>query len=90
MDFTQTFYKIGHTGPKYLPHTFYDVLGLYLSDRNFIVKIKDEQSPLTPIRAGVPQGRMDEKNGPRTGVLQNMSKIVLSRPIWTYGMQLYS
>jgi hypothetical protein len=61
LDISQAFDKVWHTGLLYklkekLPYHFYTLLRSYLTNRSFMVKHEEEQTPLFPIQAGVPQG----------------------------------
>ena len=61
LDVSQAFDKVWHLGLLYklkmhLPHTFYEILKSYLSNRSFRIKFSDETSQLYKINAGVPQG----------------------------------
>lgn len=53
--------KVWHTGllykiKKYLPHTYFNILNLYLTDRCFEVKFNNVVPKLYPIKSGIPQG----------------------------------
>jgi hypothetical protein len=61
LDISQAFDKVWHTGILYklrwaLPLNHFLLLKSYLLNRHFIVKVGTEQSPLTSINAGIPQG----------------------------------
>lgn len=61
IDISQAFDKVWHEGllyklKLYLPHPYYEVLKSYLTERHFMIKLRNEYSPLAPIMAGVPQG----------------------------------
>lgn len=61
LDITQAFDKVWHTGLLYklkknLPPPIYVILKSYLQNRHFFVKVKEEQSNIHRIDAGVPQG----------------------------------
>lgn len=61
LDVSQAFDKVWHTGLLYkirkvLPLNYFLILKSYLSDRHFLVKVKDQCTNLYPINAGVPQG----------------------------------
>lgn len=60
LDVTQAFDKVWHPGllfkiKKHIP-LFLELLKSYLSERYFTVTHEEAESPLHPIRAGVPQG----------------------------------
>lgn len=61
LDISQAFDKVWHIGLLYklkthLPDTYYKIIASYLHDRHFLVKFHEEQTTLTPITSGVPQG----------------------------------
>lgn len=61
IDVRQAFDKVWHPGLLFklkqsLPHSYYNILKSYLSDRQFMLKLEDVQSDLFPIESGVPQG----------------------------------
>jgi hypothetical protein len=61
LDISQAFDKVWHTGLLYklrraLPLNYFLLLQSYILRRHFLVKVGTDQSPLTSINAGVPQG----------------------------------
>ncbi|CAH2103967.1 unnamed protein product [Euphydryas editha] len=61
LDVQQAFDKVWHRGLLFkikslLPHTFFELVKSYLSDRIFQVKEEEHTSQFYPIKAGVPQG----------------------------------
>ena len=61
LDVRQAFDKVWHNGLLYklkqtLPHTFYNILKSYLSDRFFQIKLENTHTELISIESGVPQG----------------------------------
>ena len=61
LDISQAFDKVWHTGllyklKQFLPHTYFNIIKSYLTDRYFLVKFQEEQTTLTSIASGVPQG----------------------------------
>lgn len=61
LDIQQAFDKVWHKGllskiKTYLPHTFYNLMKSYLSNRMFQVRESGDTSEINEISAGVPQG----------------------------------
>lgn len=61
LDISQAFDKVWHSGLLFkiksnLPPDYYMIIKSYIENRQFFVKIEDEQTKLRPINAGVPQG----------------------------------
>lgn len=61
LDISQAFDKVWHKGllykiKKMLPHSFYNILRSYVSNRFFQIKLKDALSGFHTVESGVPQG----------------------------------
>lgn len=61
LDVQQAFDRVWHKGllykiKKYLPHSYYQLMVSYLSNRMFQVKLREARSSLYSCKAGVPQG----------------------------------
>lgn len=61
LDISQAFDKVWHDGllfkiKSFLPHTYYNVIKSYLSQRYFRIKYQNSHSKLQSIGSGVPQG----------------------------------
>lgn len=61
LDISQAFDKVWHQGLLFklkqkLPDTYYLILKSFLSDRFFSIRENNTFSPISPIKAGVPQG----------------------------------
>lgn len=61
LDVSQAFDKVWHKGilfkiKKLLPHSHFQLLKSYLTNRHFLVKQGSEYTDLYPIQSGVPQG----------------------------------
>lgn len=61
LDISQAFDKVWHEGLLYklkltIPHTYFNIIKSYLTERHFRVKYQDVYTKLHKIEAGVPQG----------------------------------
>ena len=61
LDISQAFDKVWHEGLLYkikplFPDSIYKILKSYLENRYFLIKYREECTPLHPVLSGVPQG----------------------------------
>ena len=63
LDISQAFDELWHEGLVYkirtlFPDTIYNILKSYLENRYFLIKYREEYTPLHPVLPGVPQGNV--------------------------------